>query len=118
MLGGRTSEEERQVVQAVRNVRELDENFICPRYGFRDADDYYGLCSPLNYMPEVRVPTLVLAACDDPWIPASYYRDFKWSDNPSLLSVMAEGGGHLGFHSADSDLPWCDRVLEKFLERV
>jgi len=32
--------------------------------------------------------------------------------------VMAEGGGHLGFHSADSDRPWCDTVLEKFLERV
>ena len=47
-----------------------------------------------------------------------YYRDFKWSDNPSLLSVMAEGGGHLGFHSAGSDRPWCDTVLEKFLERV
>ncbi len=69
-------------------------------------------------MPEIRVPTLVLAASDDPWIPAGYYRDFKRSDNPSLLAVMAEGGGHLGFHSADSDRPWCDTVLEKFLERV
>ena len=116
--GGRLSDEEREIVRAARNVREFDERFISPRYGFRDADDYYELCTPLTYMPEIRVPTLVLAASDDPWIPAGYYRDFKWSDNPSLLSVMAEGGGHLGFHSADSDRPWCDTVLEKFLERV
>ena len=72
----------------------------------------------LDYMPEIRVPTMVLAAGDDPWIPVEYYRDFKWSDNPFLLSVTAEGGGHLGFHAADSDRPWCDTVLEKFLERV
>lgn len=116
--GGELSDEERAVVRSARSVREYDERFISPRYGFRGADDYYGLCAPLAYMPEVRVPTLVLAACDDPWIPAAYYRNFNWSDNPSLLSVMAEGGGHLGFHAADSDRPWCDTVLEKFLERV
>lgn len=116
--GGALSTEEREIVRTVRSVREFDERFISPRYGFRGADDYYDLCTPLHYMPEIRVPTLVLAACDDPWIPVDYYRDFKWSDNPALLSVMAEGGGHLGFHSADSERPWCDTVLEKFLGRV
>jgi predicted alpha/beta-fold hydrolase len=116
--GGALSVEECEIVRSARSVREYDEQFISPRYGFRGADDYYDLCTPLRYMPEIRVPTLVLAACDDPWIPVDYYRNFKWSDNPSLLSVMAEGGGHLGFHSADSERPWCDTVLEKFLERV
>jgi len=116
--GGELSAKEREIVRSVRNVREYDDRFIAPRYGFRDVDDYYELCAPLNYMPEIRVPTMVLAAADDPWIPVEYYRDFKWSDNPFLLSVMAEGGGHLGFHSADSNRPWCDTVLEKFLERV
>jgi hypothetical protein len=116
--GGELSAEERAIVRSVRSVREYDDRFIAPRYGFRDADDYYELCTPLNYMPEIRVPTMVLAAADDPWIPVEYYRDFKWSDNPFLLSVTAEGGGHLGFHAADSDRPWCDTVLEKFLERV
>lgn len=116
--GGELVDEERHVVRMARSLRELDDRFISPRYGFRDAEDYYSLCSPLHYMPEIRVPTMVLAASDDPWIPSSYYRGFKWADNPSLLAVMAEGGGHLGFHAAGSDRPWCDTVLEKFLERV
>jgi predicted alpha/beta-fold hydrolase len=116
--GGALSAEERRIVRTARTLREYDDRFISPRYGFRGAHDYYDLCTPLRYLPEIRVPTMVLAACDDPWIPAEYYRSFNWSDNPSLLSVMAEGGGHLGFHSADSDRPWCDTVLEKFLERV
>lgn len=116
--GGELSPEERQVVRASRSVREYDDRFISPRYGFRGVDDYYSLCTPLHYMPEICVPTMVLAASDDPWIPADYYRQFKWTENPNLLSVMAEGGGHLGFHSAGSDRPWCDTVLEKFLERV
>ena len=97
---------------------DYDDRFIAPRYGFRDAEDYYELCAPVNYMPEIRVPTMVIAAGDDPWIPAEYYRDFNWADNPSLLPVIPDGGGHLGFHSATSDRPWCDLALEKFLARV
>ena len=116
--GGELSPEEREIVRSARSVRDYDDRFISPRYGFRGAGDYYDLCTPLAYMPEIRVPTMVVAACDDPWIPAEYYRKFNWTDNPALLSVMAEGGGHLGFHSADSERPWCDTVLEKFLDRV
>lgn len=116
--GGELSDEEREVVRSARSVREYDDGFIAQRYGFRGAVDYYELCTPFNYMPEIRVPTMVLAACDDPWVPAEYYRNFNWTDNPALLAVMAEGGGHLGFHTADSEQPWCDTVLEKFLERV
>ena len=59
-------------------------------------------------MPEIRVPTMVLAARDDPWIPVEHYRDFKWSDNPWLLPVMPKSGGHVGFHGDDSGQPWCD----------
>jgi predicted alpha/beta-fold hydrolase len=116
--GASNSPKEREIVRGVRSVFEYDDRFISPRYGFRGADDYYELCTPLHYMPEIRVPTMVLAAADDPWIPAEYYRDFKWSDNPSLLPVIPEGGGHLGFRSASSDRPWCDLALEKFLERI
>jgi len=112
------SPEEREIVRNARSVFEYDDRFISPRYGFRGADDYYGLCTPLIYMPEIRVPTMVLAAGDDPWIPAEYYRDYNWADNPWLLPVMAEGGGHLGFHCASSEQPWCDLALEKFLERI
>jgi predicted alpha/beta-fold hydrolase len=116
--GGRMSAEERAIVSGVRSVFEYDDKFIAPRYGFRGAVDYYELCSPLNYMPEIRVPTMVIAAADDPWIPADYYRNFKWSDNPWLLPVIPEGGGHLGFHCASSEQPWCDVALEKFLARI
>jgi predicted alpha/beta-fold hydrolase len=116
--GARVSPEEREIVRGARSVFEYDDRFISPRYGFRDGEDYYELCTPLPYMPEIRIPTMVLAAGDDPWIPAEYYRDFKWGDNPALLPVIPEGGGHLGFHSASSDRPWCDLALEKFLERI
>ncbi len=116
--GAKLSDEEREVVRAVRTVLEFDERFIAPRYGFRDAADYYSLCQPLSFMPEIRVPTMVLAAGDDPWVPIEHYRAFNWADNPWLLPVMPETGGHVGFHGDTSGRVWCNLALEKFLERV
>jgi len=72
----------------------------------------------MHFMPEIRVPTMVLAACDDPWIPIEHYRELKWSANPWLLPVMPEAGGHVGFHGDASGRPWCNLAIEKFLERV
>ncbi len=115
--GALTTESERAAIRAARSVRDYDDWFIAPRYGFRDAEDYYQLCSPLLFMPEIRVPTMVIASCDDPWIPVEYYRDFDWAANPWLLPVMPPAGGHLGFHAHDS-APWCDLVVEKFIDRL
>jgi predicted alpha/beta-fold hydrolase len=116
--GSRLDAEERLVVRNVRAVQEYDDRFIAPRYGYRGVEDYYQLCAPLTYMPEVRVPTMVLAACDDPWIPIATYKSFKWRDNPWLLPVLTPTGGHVGFHGAASNQPWCDLALEKFLDQI
>lgn len=116
--GALTSPEEREIIRAARSVQEFDDRFISPRYGYHGVDDYYELCSPVGYMPEIRVPTMVLASCDDPWVPVENYREFDWADNPSLLPVMSPTGGHIGFHANGSERPWCDLAVEKFLARI
>jgi predicted alpha/beta-fold hydrolase len=116
--GVRMTEEERSILRAARSVWEYDDRFIAPRYGFNGAKDYYQLCAPAQFMPEIRVPTLVLAAGDDPWIPVEHYRAFNWSDNPWLLPVIPPTGGHVGFHGDGSGHAWCDLALEKFLDRI
>ncbi|MEI6201022.1 MAG: alpha/beta fold hydrolase [Enhydrobacter sp.] len=116
--GVRMTDEERAILRAARSVWEYDDRFIAPRYGFNGAKDYYQLCTPIEFMPEIRVPTMVLAAGDDPWIPVEHYRAFAWSDNPWLLPVIPPTGGHVGFHGDGSGQAWCDLALEKFLGRI
>jgi uncharacterized protein len=116
--GARVSDEERSIIRNARTVQEFDDRFIAPRYGYRGVEDYYELCNPVKYMPEIRVPTMALAAHDDPWIPIAHYKAFKWRDNPWLLPVLTSTGGHVGFHGDASNKPWCDLALEKFLERI
>lgn len=113
--GAVVSAHERAAIMSARTVWEYDDAFIAPRYGFAGAEDYYERCRPTRFMGDIRVPTLVLAALDDPWIPGALYRDYAWHMNSSLLPLLPRQGGHVGFHGRGSRQPWSDLVVAEFL---
>jgi predicted alpha/beta-fold hydrolase len=106
---------ERAAILESRSVWEYDDRFIAPRYGFAGAEDYYDRCRPTRFMAGIRIPTLVLAALDDPWIPGALYQTYDWS-NRSLTPLLPEHGGHVGFHGRGSRQPWSDLAVARFFE--
>jgi hypothetical protein len=100
--------------RAPRGVYEFDEAFTAPVCGFGTAANYYRLCSSKQFLPAIRIPTLLLAAADDPLIPSQVFADL--SSSPSLTLHVARSGGHLGFigrRNGDPDRRWMDwRVIE------
>jgi predicted alpha/beta-fold hydrolase len=109
---------ERDTIRAVRSVYEFDDRVVAPRNGFASADDYYARCSALAFLPSIRVPTLVIHALDDPWIPSASYQQAHWVSNRHLVPLLPAQGGHVGFHGRGTRLPWHDRCLEIFLKKV
>ncbi|MGE0711655.1 MAG: YheT family hydrolase [Planctomycetota bacterium] len=75
-------------------LREFDELYMAPTWGFRDADDYYTRASSSHVLPRIAVPTRVLIALDDPIIdPAPLAGEL-----PACVEVArSPRGGHLGF---------------------
>jgi predicted alpha/beta-fold hydrolase len=116
--GALVSPAERAAILAARTVWDYDEVFIAPRYGFASAEDYYERCRPTRFMGSIRVPTLVLAALDDPWIPGALYRAYDWAGNRSLTPLLPGQGGHVGFHGTGNRQPWSDLAVARFLEDV
>ncbi len=112
--GAALSAAERAAILGSRTIREYDDRFIAPRHGFADADDYYERCKPLAFMPGIRVPTLVLAALDDPWIPGALYSGYAWPMNKALVPLLPETGGHVGFHGTGDKRPWSDLAVARF----
>ncbi len=109
---------ERSAILGSQTIWEYDDAFIAPRHGFDGAENYYERCKPLRFMPGIRVPTLVVAALDDPWIPGALYRNYDWAGNKALRPLLPRAGGHVGFHGTDDPRPWSDRVVADFLEAV
>ena len=107
---------EREAIDSARSVLEFDDRVVAPRNGFAGAADYYARCSALGFLPSIAVPTLIIQALDDPWIPGATYEKVAWSANRHLFPLLPAQGGHVGFHGRGTRLPWHDRCLEIFFK--
>ena len=103
-------EETREAVLRARHIRDFDDALTAREAGFRDAAEYYAECAPLRALDALRVPTLLLHADDDPWVPPPAV-----AARPPLKVVVTRGGGHVGFHGKASRLPWYVGAAAAFL---
>lgn len=104
-------------IGGVRSVRAFDEMYTAPHHGFRDAADYYYRASALRVVDRIRVPTLVLASEDDPFVPADQFRDAAVRGNPYISVVITLHGGHCGFIEEPrpgDDGYWAERTIVEF----
>jgi predicted alpha/beta-fold hydrolase len=106
-------------LKAVRTVREFDEVYTAPYFGFAGADDYYHRASAMRIIERIRIPALIISAEDDPFVPSQPFRDAKVTGNPHIQLAVCEHGGHCGFvgpASAEDDGYWAERQIVEFVE--
>ncbi|HET9832788.1 MAG TPA: alpha/beta fold hydrolase [Vicinamibacterales bacterium] len=105
---------------SIKTVREFDEVYTAPHFGFDGADDYYYRASAMRIIDRLRVPALIITAEDDPFVPAAPFRDPKLSGNPVVELAICEHGGHCGFvgpATGDNDGYWAENEIVEFVER-
>lgn len=103
-------------VRRAQSLRAFDDLVTAPLHGFRDATDYYRRSSALGFVGGVRVPTLVVQAADDPFLPLpGPPPDLR--SNPALALRWTRRGGHLGFLGGSLRRPhwWAEERMAIFL---
>jgi predicted alpha/beta-fold hydrolase len=114
--GAEVTAAERAAIREARSIWEFDHGFSAPRNGFGGAEDYYERNAARRYLDGIAVPTLVIHALDDPWIPGAPYLAYDWRRNPSLVALLPPRGGHVGFQGRhDRRIPWHDLCAAQFL---
>lgn len=100
----------------VRSIEQFDDLYVAPAFGFASANDYYAKASSLPFISLIRIPTLIIHAEDDPFIPFAPLRDPSIAANPYVLLIAPERGGHVAFVSATSgeDRFWAESRLVEF----
>ena len=78
------------------SFHKFDNEVTAPLHGFRDVDDYYARSSSKQFLKRIEVPTLLLQAADDPFLPPEA---LPKSDElgPAVTLELARHGGHVGF---------------------
>jgi predicted alpha/beta-fold hydrolase len=106
---------------AARSIHEFDDAVTAPVHGFSGAHDYYSKSSAIGFLPEIRVPTLLLSAEDDPFLPASVLsrvRDVA-ARNPEIQIEFTTHGGHAGFIAGRTPFRpayWAEDRLMRFFD--
>jgi uncharacterized protein len=101
----------------IRTVREFDEAYTAPYFGFKDAEDYYHRASAMRVVDRVRLPALIITAEDDPFVPAQAFREPRIADNPNITVLACQHGGHCGFvgpAAAQDDGYWAENEIVDF----
>jgi predicted alpha/beta-fold hydrolase len=108
-----------EALDRIRTVRQFDEEYTAPFFGFRDATDYYYRAAALRVVDRIEVPALVIVAGDDPFVPADSFRQAAVTGNPHITLRVSPHGGHCAFIAAanrDADGYWAERRVVGFLK--
>ncbi|HUK86464.1 MAG TPA: alpha/beta fold hydrolase [Terriglobales bacterium] len=103
----------------LHTIRQFDDAITAPAMGFRDAADYYERASSSRVLERIAVPTLVVHALDDPFVPLLPATRARLEANPHITLIATQHGGHCAFLApADGyDGRWAERRLVEFLKR-
>lgn len=112
-------------LRGARTLRDFDALVTAPLNGFGTPANYYALASSGDHLSRIRLPTLLIHAMDDPVVPFEMYRSRLdlIRENPFLLPVFPETGGHVGFYARSGvpaaaswmDERWCENEAIAFL---
>lgn len=106
-----------RTVRRARSLRDFDNVVTAPLHGFRDTDDYWTRASAKPHLKGIRVPTLLLNARDDPFLPAHALPKPDEVSRHVTLEFPAHGG-HVGFVSRPfpGNIEWLPKRLMGFFE--
>jgi uncharacterized protein len=98
----------------IASIFDFDDLYTGPVCGFGSAENYYTASSAKRHIERIRVPTLVLAAADDPLVPITCFDGIRVP--PNVMLHVTKHGGHLGYvakRGIDRDRRWMDwRIVD------
>lgn len=110
-------------IERANSIWGFDNELVIERLGFSSVEEYYDASNALHLLPQLKKPTLILYAADDPMFDPTIVPDLQaaCAGNPALDLLLTAHGGHVGYLSSqacqrqakDPDCWWAwNRVLE------
>jgi len=102
-----------------RTLRQFDDAVTAPLHGFRDALDYWARSSAKPLLRAIHVPTLVINARDDPFLPGAHL-PAQSEVSGAVALEFPPAGGHVGFVSGrfPGRTAWLPQRLLAFFDEL
>ncbi len=100
-----------------KNFYQFDDLFTAPAHGFKDGKDYWRQSSSLRFLPEIRIPTLLVNSRDDSFLSERCYPFEIAKKHAQFYLETPQNGGHVGFVSFnDNGIYWSEKRALKFID--
>jgi len=102
-----------------KTLFEFDEYVTAPLHGFHGAIDYYHRSSCRQFLKDIKVPTLIIHAKDDPFMTPTVVPSVD-ELSASTQMILTEAGGHVGFVAGCipfKPVYWLEQVIEMYLSK-
>ena len=99
----------------IRSFKEFDDRYTAPLHGFQDAEDFYERASSLNFIPKISVPTLIVNALNDPFLPSLCFPYDIAKRHDHVYLETPQRGGHTGFPLVGKEENWMEVRAFEFL---
>lgn len=99
----------------VKTFRQFDNRYTAPLHGFVDADDFYERASCGPHLPNIQIPTLIVNALNDPFLPESCYPFEIASQHTDVHLETPVRGGHVGFSLSNGNRNWMEVRAFEFI---
>lgn len=98
--------------------RDFDEYFSAPMNGYRNAAEFYEQSSAINFMGDIKIPTLICNAKNDPILPEKCYPTYMCANHQYLYLEIPKTGGHCGFLQPGDKFAYSERRALEFVENL
>ena len=109
---------DREALVNITTLREFDDLVTAPLHGFKNTDDYWTRASSKPHLIDIRIPTLLINARNDPFLPETAL-PAPADVSSSVTLEFSNEGGHVGFvsESFPGKHAWLpERILAFFSE--
>jgi uncharacterized protein len=86
----------------VKSLLDFDTIYTSKAHGFADAYDYYRKNSSLQFLPEIKIPILILNAQNDTFLSPSCYPVDLAEKQANIFLEIPKYGGHVGFYDKNN----------------
>ena len=104
-------------IEEFNDFENLDKSITAPLYGFKNEQDYYKEASSKYSIPNIKTPTLIINAKNDPMLSESCYPYELAKNHPYVYLECPKRGGHTGFTKANQEFTWAEKRSYEFTSK-
>jgi predicted alpha/beta-fold hydrolase len=101
-------------INQIKTLKDFDDIYTSKAHGFKNAIDYYTKSSCLQFLPNIKTPTLIINSKNDSFLGDKCYPIKEAKENSNLYLEIPKYGGHVGFFGK-TDTTYTEKRTINFL---